>query len=45
MRIGIIGSTGINIELFTDNYRFESVAIGSKEFRFHHEYIGDRDIL
>lgn len=45
MRIGIIGSTGINIELFTDNYRFESVAIGSKEFRFHHGYIGDREII
>ena len=45
MRIGIIGSTGIKIELFTDNFRFESVAVGSKEFRFHHGYIGDREII
>lgn len=34
-KIGIIGSTGIKIELLADNYSFESIDVNGSEFKFY----------
>lgn len=45
MRIGIIGSTGIRIELLSDEYQFESVDIGTKQFKFYRGKAGGKEII
>ena len=45
IKIGIIGSTGIRIELLADKYTFESIDVGSKQFRYYHGYLGDKEIF
>ncbi len=45
MRIGIIGSTGIQIELLSDRYQFEKVDIGMKQFKFYRGFLGDKEIV
>ena len=43
MRIGIIGSTGLKIDLFADRSQFETMAVGEKTFRYYHGYAGDHE--
>ena len=45
MRIGIIGSTGLKIDLFADRSQFETMAVGEKTFRYYHGYAGDHEIF
>lgn len=44
-KIGIIGSTGIRIELLTDKYEFESVDVKDKKFKYYHGYADDAEIF
>ena len=44
-RIGIIGSTGIKIDLLTDDYSFESLKIGEKEFKFYRGKTDNAEII
>ena len=44
-KIGIIGSTGIQIDLLTDRYAFESIEVGSQTFKFYHGYVGEKEIF
>lgn len=44
-KIGIIGSTGIQIDLLTDRYAFESIDVGSKQFKYYHGYVGEKEIF
>ena len=43
-KIGIIGSTGVQIDLLTDKYDFESIEVGTKQFKYYHGYIGEKEI-
>ncbi len=36
MKIGIIGSTGISIELLAEHYQFETIPVGEKQFKYYH---------
>ena len=44
-KIGIIGSTGIRIDLLADKYDFESIDVGMKKFKYYHGYIDDAEIF
>lgn len=44
-RIGIIGSTGIDIRLLSDQYTFESVPVGDAVFRYYRGICGDAEII
>lgn len=45
MRIGIIGSTGIKMDLLTDKYEFETIDVDTKQFRFYRGYINDKELI
>ena len=45
MRIGIIGSTGISIDLLAKRYEFEKTQISGKAFKYYHGYVEDREII
>ena len=45
MKIGIIGSTGMKIDLFTDRSQFETMVVGEKTFRYYHGYADDHEIF
>lgn len=44
-RIGIIGSTGIDIRLLSEQYTFESVQVGEETFKFYRGICGDAEII
>lgn len=45
MKIGIIGSTGIKIDLLTARYQFETVDVGEKQFKYYRGSVGDKEII
>lgn len=45
MRIGLIGSTGIKIDLLTDHYKFETIDVDGKPFKFYRGTVGSKEII
>ena len=45
MKIGIIGSTGISIELLAEHYQFETIPVGEKQFKYYHGFVGEKEIF
>lgn len=44
MKIGIIGSTGIKIDLLTDNYKFQYIKVDEKRCSFYYGISGKHEI-
>lgn len=44
-KIGIIGSTGIKIELLAEKYSFESITADDREFKFYHGFTDNAEIF
>ncbi len=45
MKIGIIGSTGIKIELLAEKYEFKSIVVEGKECKYYHGIAGRHEIF
>lgn len=45
MKIGIIGSTGLKIDLLTDRYQFETIDVAGKPFKYYRGFVGDKEII